>query len=83
MTYASAFTPYETVLNDSRFKLVRWIDDIIKKREEKSKELGLFAKFFQEHPGMEHLAGVERGGTFILVYSSKNNHEVVADFPLP
>ncbi|MFN6570942.1 hypothetical protein [Dendronalium sp. ChiSLP03b] len=31
-------------------------------------ELHLFHKFAQQHPGMEHLGGVPKGGTFILVY---------------
>ncbi|MUG97768.1 hypothetical protein F7734_37855 [Scytonema sp. UIC 10036] len=31
-------------------------------------ELRLFHKFAQHHPGMEHLGGVPKGGTFILVY---------------
>jgi hypothetical protein len=31
-------------------------------------QLHLFYKFAQEHPGMEHLGGVPKGGTFILVY---------------
>lgn len=39
-----------------------------KHRLEKLMELHLFHKFAQYHPGMEHLGGVPKGGTFILVY---------------
>ena len=44
-----------------------------------------FEKFQIQHPGMEHLAGVHRGGTFILVYSEikGQGNIVVADFQLP
>jgi hypothetical protein len=37
-------------------------------RLEKLMELHLFHKFAQYHSGMEHLGGVPKGGTFILVY---------------
>jgi hypothetical protein len=51
-------------------------------------------KFCQEHPGLEHLAGVEPGGTFVMIYLNKGvnvpggeantpNGTVVADLSLP
>ncbi|MDJ0620113.1 MAG: hypothetical protein QNJ63_25795 [Calothrix sp. MO_192.B10] len=39
-----------------------------RQRLEQLMELHLFPKFAQLHPGMEHLGGVPKGGTFILVY---------------
>ena len=42
-----------------------------------------FGKFAQSHPGMEHLAGVPRGGTFILVGEKAQKNQLVrADFAL-
>ncbi|NOZ26258.1 MAG: hypothetical protein GXO94_09250 [Nitrospirae bacterium] len=82
ITYSSAYTPYEVFINNTKFKWLKWIGEILKKREESAKKLSLFSTFLVEHPGMEHLAGVERGGTFILVYSSLTK-KVVADFALP
>jgi len=42
-----------------------------------------FADFASRNPGMEHLGGVEKGGTFILVAQSEEpGAEVVADFAL-
>ena len=48
----------------------------------------LFHEFAKLHPGMEHKAGVLRGGTFVLVYDVKSDGggpiaTVVADFCLP
>jgi len=51
-------------------------------------------KFIEQHPGLEHLAGVEPGGTFVIVYLRKGlnavggiqntpNGTVIADFSLP
>ncbi len=37
-------------------------------RLEQLKKLHLFPNFAQQHPGMEHLGGVPKGGTFVLVY---------------
>ncbi len=42
-----------------------------------------FASFAARHPGMEHLAGVEKGGTFILVAENDEpDARIVADFAL-
>jgi len=82
VTYASAFTPYETLLNDSKFKYLGWIEDILNKRRQRAEELSVFAKFLKEAPAMEHLGGTPKGGTFILVYSA-GSKKVVADFCLP
>ncbi len=49
-----------------------------------------FSAFVEEHPGLEHKAGVEPGGTFIMVHSvgldatgKVQQGTVVADFALP
>jgi len=60
--------------------------DLLQKRRRKVAELSTFEKFVQKNPGLEHLGGVFRGGTFILVYSASTNPEqriVRADFCLP
>ncbi len=46
------------------------------------------AKFQEQHPGMEHLAGVHQGDTFLLVYVNNAVNgiaggTIVADFTLP
>lgn len=82
MTQASAYTPYEVMVNDSRFKWLRWIDQLIRDREDKAAEKSVFAKFLEEHPGLEHQCGVPAGGTFVLVYT-QTDRRVVADFCLP
>jgi len=54
----------------------------------KANDPELFSNFVKKHHGIEHLAGVEKGGTFILVYSGAKKDDqkaidVVADFSLP
>ena len=49
------------------------------------------SKFIEQHPGLEHKAGVEPGGTFVIVYKNKEvaplsqvlGNTVIADFALP
>ncbi len=42
-----------------------------------------FKEYVEKHPGIEHMAGVEPGGTFVVVYESETNPGVIADFALP
>jgi len=44
---------------------------------------GFFNEYVDQHPGLEHKRGVERGGTFVIVYESAENPVVFADFSLP
>jgi hypothetical protein len=67
-------------------KIKQAYDAYIREFEEKL----TFGNYFQKHPGLEHAAGVTRGGTFVLVYKDffeKNSRSpvqrVVADFYLP
>lgn len=42
-----------------------------------------FNEYVEKNPGLEHKRGVERGGTFIIVYESAEDPMVFADFSLP
>lgn len=43
----------------------------------------LLSEFLERKSGLEHVAGVEPGGTFVLIYESETNNQVLADFSLP
>ncbi len=47
-------------------------------RLESVKEMQLFQKYAEQHRGLEHLGGVPKGGTLVLVYTSKP--EVINSF---
>jgi hypothetical protein len=47
-------------------------------RLESVKEMQLFQKYAKQHRGLEHLGGVPKGGTLVLVYTSKP--EVINSF---
>lgn len=43
----------------------------------------LLSEFLERKSGLEHLAGVKPGGTFVLICESEANNQVLADFSLP
>ncbi|MBD2604430.1 hypothetical protein H6G81_07770 [Scytonema hofmannii FACHB-248] len=47
---------------------IKGLINAYQQRLEQLMKLHLFHKFSEQHPGMEHLGGVPKGGTFILVY---------------
>lgn len=52
----------------------------------KAGHTAIFKNFAQKHPGMEHLGGVPKGGTFIVVYEDiqpASKKKILADFTLP
>ncbi|MEN8115384.1 MAG: PKD domain-containing protein [Bacteroidota bacterium] len=51
-------------------KLEILLEEVNKRKEQILVRLQL-SKFIEIHPGLEHLAGVEPGGTFVLVYYNK------------
>jgi hypothetical protein len=74
-------TPFDTLIGSTHLQWLDWLDEIIKKKDEAEDEKLLFTNFISQNPGIEHFAGVIRGGTFVLVYDNSNT--VVADFVLP
>ncbi|MEP0266722.1 hypothetical protein [Dokdonia sp.] len=52
-------------------------------QEDDEIESELLSDFMERHSGLEHFAGVEPGGTFILVHESESKGQVIADFSLP
>ena len=76
-------TPFDTLIGNSQIQWLDWLDDIIKARDDKEDEKLLFSTFIMNHPGIEHSAGVTKGGTFVVVYDDSPSHVVVADFMLP
>ncbi len=67
-------------------KLLR-LNYAFKRREYLIKRQFIFSNYIQKHTGPRHLAGVEPGGTFIIVYHDNAAEpeplKVIADFSLP
>lgn len=82
---------YVKVLDDIKelccsAKFLETINEEMERRKKSLFERLSFRDFSQRHPGLEHWAGVQEGGTFVLVYGNNNKSDsgkVLADFALP
>ncbi len=74
-------TPFDTLISNRHIDMLNHLDILIKGETEKKQNKLLFNNYIAEHPGLEHAAGVMRGGTFVLVYDE--NSKIIADFMLP
>ncbi len=74
-------SPFDALFVNGHLGWLGWLDGYIQKHEDTEDDRLLFNAFLAEHPGLEHFAGVLRGGTFVLVYDAEKT--VVADFMLP
>jgi hypothetical protein len=74
-------TPIDSLLSNRNIDLLDHLDAIIINNNHKKLRRLLFDVYINNHPGLEHFAGVQRGGTFVLVYDE--NGLVIADFMLP
>lgn len=73
-------TPFDALIDNTHILWLDWVDEIIKQQDDQAGAELLFANFLTGHPGLEHTAGVPRGGTFVLVYDT--DKKVIADFML-
>lgn len=74
-------TPLDQIIGGLPTRWLGWLDDMIVDAEDKEAERARLSQFLAEHPGLEHYAGVLRGGTFVLACDAQDI--VVADFMLP
>lgn len=79
------------IISSCSLERMRVIKAEIERRKEKLRQMNLFSEYLKKNPGMDHQAGVPKGGTFIMVYTGNENETnglvpegtVIADFFLP
>lgn len=75
------------LLNKAKFETPSGTSDdvTIVKEDPRKEEISteLLSEFLERKSGLEHLSGVEPGGTFVLICESEANNQVLADFSLP
>jgi hypothetical protein len=81
LSRADFSSPYDSLIVANQPHWIDWLDDLIQAGEDRADDKLLFAQFVQDHPGIDHLGGVWRGGTLVLVYDDGGH--VVGDFALP
>jgi len=75
------FSPLDNLLGGQQERWLGWLDILIRNEEEKEADRLMLSTYLAQHPGLEHYAGVLRGGMFVLVHDGSGT--VVADFMLP
>ncbi|HEY6865023.1 MAG TPA: hypothetical protein VI319_14085, partial [Burkholderiales bacterium] len=81
VTQKQFVSPADSVIAGQPARWLNWIDILIKGQEDDAARRSQLPGYLADHPGLEHYAGVVRGGTFVVVYDGAN--VVVADFMLP
>lgn len=73
-------SPFDNLMATNQPHWIDWLDDLIQAGNDRSDDRLMFPQFVQRHPGIDHLGGAWRGGSFVLVYDDAG--KVVADFTL-
>jgi hypothetical protein len=71
-------SPLDSLIQTTHPLWLDWLDDLIVAKDDKADDKLLLSRFAADHPGLDHLGGAWRGGTFILVYD--DSARVVGDF---
>ncbi len=93
-TYTSEYSNILAYLRSSKCKCdidkLKFLMERYREQRDQLTDLNNFSVYTQHHPGIEHKAGVTKGGTLIIVYKGANDPRadiltgtVVADFYLP
>ncbi|MDF2934392.1 MAG: hypothetical protein K0R36_3723 [Chryseobacterium sp.] len=84
MDYQEAFEKIKEIRDKQKLGfdvMVLSFDELV---DDKDMSKAYFNEYVEKHPGLEHKRGVERGGTFVMVYDVNGiNATVIADFSLP
>lgn len=71
-------SPLDSLIQTTHPLWLDWLDDLIAAKDDKADDKLLLSRFAADHPGLDHLGGVWRGGSFVLVYDDAGR--VVGDF---
>lgn len=81
LSRADFVSPFDSLIVSNQPHWIDWLDGLIKAGDDRADDKLLFTRFVQDHPGLDHLGGCWRGGTFVVVYDDAGR--VVGDFTLP
>jgi hypothetical protein len=74
-------TPIDNLVGTLHVNWLPWLDEILKQRDVQAEQRLLYSAFATKHPALEHLGGVARGGTFVILYTTAGT--VWGDLALP
>lgn len=88
LTRTSLSTPLQSIAQIHTPALLDWIKNLAVDTSEAIKDSYIFMNFLKDNPSLLHNAGVQKGGTFLIVYAvvntgNRNERVVVGDFYVP
>jgi hypothetical protein len=84
MSYESAFEQIQQIKDEKQLGFDIMGLSFGELEDDRDMLKAYFNEYVEKHPGLEHKRGVERGGTFVMVYETiGRDSKVVADFSLP
>ncbi|MCS3870496.1 hypothetical protein J3D55_003412 [Chryseobacterium ginsenosidimutans] len=84
MSYESAFQQIKEIRDKQQLGFDIMALSLTELVDNKDLSKAYFNEYLEKHPGLEHKRGVERGGTFVMVYEViGGGSRVIADFSLP
>lgn len=83
MNYKTAVNAIRQIKDDQQLGFDVMALSLEQLNDNKDISRAYFTEYVEKNPGLEHLGGVERGGTFAVVYESEINPTIIADFALP
>ncbi|MDR3023931.1 PKD domain-containing protein [Chryseobacterium sp.] len=83
MDYQTAFEQIKEIKDKQQLGFDIMLLSLEELKGNKDLTKAYFNEYVEKNSGLEHKRGVERKGTFIMVYDSIRNPKVIADFSLP
>lgn len=84
MDYKEAFEQITKIRDEKQLAFDVMVLSLAELKNNKNLFKAYFNEYVEKHPGLEHKRGVERGGTFIIVYEmNESSSNIVADFSIP
>lgn len=84
LTRAALSTPLQSIAQLHTPAILDWIKNLAVDTSEALKDSYIFMNFLKDNPSLLHNAGVQKGGTFLIVYAVINDTRiVVGDFYVP
>ena len=74
--YETMFQITSLLQSNCTFKALEGIRKEMDRRKEEIMRMNLFHEYLKKNPGIDHKAGVPKGGTFVMVYAGQDNRVI-------
>ncbi|MDI1257343.1 MAG: hypothetical protein PSV16_14710 [Flavobacterium sp.] len=83
MNYPAALQSIKALKNQKNLSFDVMAVSIENLNDNKDLSKAYLKEYLEKHPGLEHTGGVPKNGTFVMLFKSEREQQVIADFSLP